>query len=412
MPKFIQGKPLAAVAGVWALCLGSLGCQVQLGYSILGGPLPPPVSAGSGTKIGQPGIKAPSGDATQPASQGSNRPDQAGTQPVPLPPVPPPDGVVSEGSNKDALPAPASVGGSGAPTGSVSPAAAPDTAVQRASYQEPENPAASSESGPALDSKVPAVKESAPVEKDPSVSPPGELPSSAKTEAVDPPPAAASDNAPLTQAGSSAPPSVRLVNSKRITINYEIKDVGPSGVSELEVWHTQNGKTWTKKDVSSQAKPPYVIDVAEEGLHGFTLLARNGIGLAKETPKPGDLPQIWVEVDTTDPVVELTGIHAHCTSSSQNVVIHWKASDKNFGPTPITISYAEKADGPWRVAVANVPNTGRYEWPLPADAPARFYVRVEAVDLVGHIASAQTPKPALMDRIQPIVSILTVEGHR
>jgi hypothetical protein len=212
------------------------------------------------------------------------------------------------------------------------------------------------------------------------------------------------------QTGHGTPPAVRMVNSKRITINYEVKGVGPSGLSGVELWCTQDGKTWKKRDVAPHAQPPYVVEVEAEGLYGFTLLAKNGIGLGKEAPQPGDLPQIWVEVDQTSPVVQLTSIHANCAHQHQDVVIRWKANDKNLGPRPVTLSYAASEEGPWQTMAANLPNTGRYVWPLPAEAPARFLVRVEATDLVGNVGSAQTPKPVLMDRAQPTVSIIGVDG--
>lgn len=208
---------------------------------------------------------------------------------------------------------------------------------------------------------------------------------------------------------SAGSPAVRMVNSKRITINFEVKDVGPSGVSSIELWSTQDGKVWTKRETMTKMKPPFVVEVAEEGLYGFTLLARNGIGLAKDAPQAGDLPQIWVEVDLTKPEVELRSIHANCMNKVQNVIINWKASDKNLGPRPITLSYSVKEEGPWHSIAANIPNNGRFVWAIPTNAPSRFLVRVEAIDMVGNVGLAQTPKPVLMDRAQPTVSVLTVE---
>ena len=43
------------------------------------------------------------------------------------------------------------------------------------------------------------------------------------------------------------------------------------------------------------------LQVSEEGLYGFTLVAHNGVGGGKEPPHAGDLPQIWVLVDQTKP---------------------------------------------------------------------------------------------------------------
>src|SRR5262249_31386977 len=159
-------------------------------------------------------------------------------------------------------------------------------------------------------------------------------------------------------------------------VNYEVKDVGPSGVSGVELWYTQDGsKTWKKRDVPPQTQPPYIIEVNDEGLYGFTLLAKNGIGLSKDPPQAGDLPQVWVEVDLTKPVVHLSAVNARCSGKSQCVVIHWTAADKNLGPRPITLSYALKPEGPWNPIATNLENTGRYEWPLPADVPCRFLIR-------------------------------------
>src|SRR5205823_13601953 len=78
--------------------------------------------------------------------------------------------------------------------------------------------------------------------------------------------------------------AVRMVNSKRVSLNYEIKDVGPSGISAVELWYTQDGKRWEKFDTANQPRPPLVIEVKDDALYGFTLVARNGIGLGKRPP--------------------------------------------------------------------------------------------------------------------------------
>ena len=46
---------------------------------------------------------------------------------------------------------------------------------------------------------------------------------------------------------------------------------------------------------------------------------------------------------------------------------------------------------------------------MTSNSPRRFYVRVEAIDLVGNIGSAQLSSPLLIDMSQPSVSILAVE---
>ena len=83
----------------------------------------------------------------------------------------------------------------------------------------------------------------------------------------------------------AAAPEVRLVNSPRIALNYEIKDKGPSGVSEVELWYTQDGRSWNKcplpKPTDEQGfTSPLTFAVDGEGVYGFTLVARNGNGLS------------------------------------------------------------------------------------------------------------------------------------
>ena len=57
-----------------------------------------------------------------------------------------------------------------------------------------------------------------------------------------------------------------------------------SGVSAVEMWYTRDGRTWQKDETPGHNGPPYVIEVPEEGMYGFTMVARNGIGLGNLSP--------------------------------------------------------------------------------------------------------------------------------
>jgi hypothetical protein len=210
----------------------------------------------------------------------------------------------------------------------------------------------------------------------------------------------------------SAAPDVKLVNSKRIALNYEIKDKGPSGVSAIELWFTQdiNGRSWQKwKEEDGKSPPPFVVDVHGEGLYGFTLVVRSGVGLGDRPPQVGDQPQVWVEVDLNKPVARLTAVDVGRGQDSGRLTMRWTANDKNLGPQPITLSYAESADGPWKPMAANLDNNGSYVWHMPQDVPYQFLVKVEATDRAGNVGSDQTPKPVVVDLLQPKGVILGVE---
>ena len=64
---------------------------------------------------------------------------------------------------------------------------------------------------------------------------------------------------PCPFAPAAAPPRsgplVRMVNTKRITLNFEVKDVELSRLSGVELWYTYDAKLWKKYDAPSQAQP-------------------------------------------------------------------------------------------------------------------------------------------------------------
>ena len=205
-------------------------------------------------------------------------------------------------------------------------------------------------------------------------------------------------------------PLMRLVNTKRITLNFEVKDVGPSGLANVELWYTQNCRDWKKYDAPTNSKS-YVVEVDEEGMYGFTLVARSGLGLSKEPPASGDQPQVWTIVDLTPPEVQLTEVTPNVDAKQPQVTIGWKASDKNFSRSPISLLYSETEAGPWRMIAGNLENNGKFTWQMPSGTPPKFIVRVEATDLAGNVSRVQSAKPLLLDNSTPTVSITNVEAN-
>jgi hypothetical protein len=233
----------------------------------------------------------------------------------------------------------------------------------------------------------------------------------------------ADSNLPFT---GQSPANRYLVNSKRISLNYELKDLGPSRVSLVELWITRDGRNWQKykeetnlqfkEDTSSLAS--LIVEVNDEGLYGFTLVARSGVGLGERPPQVGDPPQVWVEVDLTKPVVKTLNVEPPRTPDDRNLTITWSAIDKNFGPKPITLFYIEAranageqpapADGSWTIIADHLENTGRYVWTMPPSVPFRMYFKVEATDRAGNVGGDKTANPVLVDLSKPKVTITNV----
>jgi hypothetical protein len=203
-----------------------------------------------------------------------------------------------------------------------------------------------------------------------------------------------------------------LVNSRRIRLNYNISDVGPSGVSRVELWATRDGKNWMRYSNEPPPAGPLVVQVAEEGKYGFHLVVKSGVGISSPAPRTGDSPQLWVEVDETKPTVHLTECLVGQGHDSGCLVIGWNASDANLMARPITLSTAIRHDGPWTPVVSGLDNTGKYVWQMPKDLPYEFFVRVEATDKAGNRGDDTTPRPVKVDRCQPKGTLLGVDAEK
>ena len=146
----------------------------------------------------------------------------------------------------------------------------------------------------------------------------------------------------------------------------------------------------------------------------MSLVARSASGLGDQPPAPGDPPQTWVEVDTTPPSVQLyppqigTGPHAG------KVAITWRASDLHLAPRSVSLFWRPDQTGSiWQPIIDGQENIGQYIWTVPPGFPAKFHLRVEAVDTVGHRGGAETPDsaPVIVDRSRPRSRIIGLDPN-
>ncbi len=212
-----------------------------------------------------------------------------------------------------------------------------------------------------------------------------------------------------------------MVNTKDVQLDFDIQDVGSSQVKSVEIWYTQDGRAWTKLPEDAPPKPPYTVKLPGEGRYGLTLIARSGVGLGLPTPKSGDAPQVWVEVDTTKPEVKNLGVEVNRGADLGTLTVHWIAKDAHMRANPITISYMDAKDGAagqWQIMAANIPNPpdGRFTWRMPtapdAPLPPQILVKVDAVDQAGNVGSMTTPNPINTDLSIPKARVTGVTGAK
>jgi hypothetical protein len=210
----------------------------------------------------------------------------------------------------------------------------------------------------------------------------------------------------------------QFTNSKRVNLKYSLQDVGKSGVSVVEVWNTTDGRSWQllkawKEIPKEQLDKPLAIPLTfdREGLYGFTLVPRSGVGRGASGPQSGDDAQIWIEYDATPPVVRLTATEVGRGEDDGKLLISWGAEDKNLDRADrcVTLSYAEDLKGPWTPFAKDLPNDGFYSWKMDALVPFQFFVRVEARDKAGNVGKADSVERVKVDLNQPKANVNGIE---
>lgn len=221
-------------------------------------------------------------------------------------------------------------------------------------------------------------------------------------------------------------PTVKIVKVREVRLDFTVGKVGPSGLGNADIYVTlDKGASWKKMpggDVPITLPPgadthgtdsvsgSVSVQLPAEGIiYGFIVAVKSKAGLAPPPPKPGDPPEVLVELDTTAPKGQLFRPLPDARQPN-TLLLAWEAKDRNLADTPITLEWAEQKDGPWNaIGEGPLPNTGQYPWRLPDHLPPRVYLRLTMRDLAGNEARAQTDKPELIDLSVPQTKIIRVE---
>ncbi len=194
----------------------------------------------------------------------------------------------------------------------------------------------------------------------------------------------------------------RYVGSRTFDLDYEVDGVGPYGIAKVELWGTRDGgHTWKSYGVDDDNRSPIRASAEGEGLYGFRIAVQSGNGLGGQPPRDSDPVQMWVVVDLTKPIVRLTGIEPGTGEHAGELLIRWEASDSALAARPITLSFSDKATGPWSIIAAGLENTSAYAWRPDNRAPDRIFVRIEARDEAGNKATFDTTEPTTLEHVRP-----------
>ena len=224
-----------------------------------------------------------------------------------------------------------------------------------------------------------------------------------------PPPLPASSNLPSPAPASSNLPAQRqIVNSTKVFLDYQIENAGQANAAKVEVWMTRDqGQNWTKLAEDAQSKSPLEVTLPGEGLFGVMLVVGAGA-----PPTAKDAPDWWIEVDTTKPAAQITGIQTVHDKGQPSVLVRWTAQDKNLGDTPVDLFYAATPQGPWQPIAKGLKAQGEHRWTPPAGIGAQAHLQLVVHDTAGNTSVCNTLEPiVLQEQARPRAVIRNVSTN-
>ncbi|MFL5341251.1 MAG: hypothetical protein ACJ8F7_13975 [Gemmataceae bacterium] len=204
--------------------------------------------------------------------------------------------------------------------------------------------------------------------------------------------------------------SFRLLNSMDIVLPFSVREKGPSGIANYDLWMTIDRKEWKKVSgapFTEGDKPTVTYHADKDAVYGFTIIAHSRANLSYPAPKDGDEPQFWVEVDTTKPEAKFLDVKFASPNDARAITVTWIASDKNLEATPILLEYRVKETDKWQELAPPMPNTGKYTVATPqlGTSDYQFFLQMRVIDRAGNQLVVPYEKPIIVDLIRPHIEI-------
>ncbi len=203
----------------------------------------------------------------------------------------------------------------------------------------------------------------------------------------------------------------QVVNAALFDLDYQVEDVGPSGVSAVELFITANGgQQWYRYENDPDMKSPFQVDTQEEGTFGFAVRVRNGLGFIDTPPQPGQAPEIVVTVDQTAPIVEMAQPAIRTEGGFGTLQLSWRMAEQNASTTPVRLEQATSPNGPWTTVFDWQADQGGYQMAIRQGTPPALYFKLLARDAAGNVGVAQSSQPVIVDMKKPVGRLLRVQA--
>jgi hypothetical protein len=191
-------------------------------------------------------------------------------------------------------------------------------------------------------------------------------------------------------------------NSRSFSLDYSLNAAAGSALADVELWGTEDGgSTWQKWGSDPDRESPFDVQVANDGLFGFRMVIVSQNGKVSNRPQNGDSADAWINVDMSKPSAKITRAVYGDGHEAGMLVIDYACSDDNLHDRPITLSYSEIQSGPWLTVANGLKNTGIYLWKADSNLPESIFLRLEAVDKAGNVATHTLDLPINVQGLSP-----------
>jgi hypothetical protein len=183
--------------------------------------------------------------------------------------------------------------------------------------------------------------------------------------------------------------AVATVGTRTIELHYSV-EVNGQPLRSVELWYTfDRGETWRLYGRDADMVPPMTFHAPQSGLCGVYFVMTNHAGASGPQPSAETEAHLWVLVDETPPIVQFhrPQIVAH-GGSRMTARLRWAAMAEGLPERPVDLAYRVLPEGPWREVAIEIPNSGAYDWDVPAEVRGEVMFRASVRDRAGRRSEA------------------------
>ncbi len=205
-------------------------------------------------------------------------------------------------------------------------------------------------------------------------------------------------------------PNAFRVNRLQFRLRYQVDGLLPEQIGSVTIFGSRDdGATWELWTTDADKQSPAEIAVSAAGRYAFRVVVTSVTGNSSHIPRPGDKPEVAVDVDLDPPSPRIVAVPYGRDSRLASLQIQWTCAAADLGPEPIALAYSDRPSGPWTAITDATANTGQFDWALQPNLPQQVYLRIVATDLAGNRGGHVLEQPIDIGPLLPRGRILGID---